>query len=40
MKYVKAEIVRRTVFAGLMSALSPVALLTVGEIMGESSHKH
>jgi hypothetical protein len=40
MKYVKAEIIRRTMFASLMSALSPVALLKIGEIMGKSSHEH
>ncbi|KAF5358195.1 hypothetical protein D9756_001400 [Leucocoprinus leucothites] len=33
MKYVKAEVIRRTVFAGLMSALSPVALLKIGELI-------
>jgi hypothetical protein len=35
MKYVKAEVIRRTVFAGLMSALSPIALLKIGELIGK-----
>jgi uncharacterized membrane protein YcjF (UPF0283 family) len=39
MKYVKAEIIRRTMFASLMSALSPMALVKVGEVMGKSSSK-
>lgn len=35
MKIFKAEVIRRTVFANLMSALSPVALLKIGELIGE-----
>lgn len=34
MKYAKAEILKRTVFAALWGALSPVALLGVGQIIG------
>jgi len=35
MKFIKAEVIRRTVFANLMSALSPVALLKIGELIGK-----
>ncbi|KAL0946644.1 hypothetical protein HGRIS_012838 [Hohenbuehelia grisea] len=33
MKYVQSEIIKRTVFATLMSSLSPLALLKVGQII-------
>jgi len=33
MKYVKAEIIRRTIFASLMAALSPLAWLKIGQII-------
>jgi hypothetical protein len=33
MKYVKAEIIKRTFLAGLMAALSPLAWLQVGKII-------
>ncbi|PPQ63049.1 hypothetical protein CVT24_005903 [Panaeolus cyanescens] len=33
MKYVKAEIIKRTVFAGLMNSLAPLALLKIGQII-------
>ncbi|KAF5373629.1 hypothetical protein D9758_000644 [Tetrapyrgos nigripes] len=33
MKYARAEIIRRTVFASLMFALAPIALLKIGEII-------
>ncbi|KAF9454668.1 DUF726-domain-containing protein [Macrolepiota fuliginosa MF-IS2] len=33
MKYAKVAIIRQTVFAGLMSAMSPVVLLKVGQII-------
>ncbi|KAF5389899.1 hypothetical protein D9757_003718 [Collybiopsis confluens] len=33
MKYVRAEIIRRTVFASVLAALGPMALLKVGEII-------
>lgn len=36
MKYIKAEVIRRTVFANLMSALSPIALLKIGGLIGEA----
>jgi hypothetical protein len=39
MKYVKAEVIKRTVFASLMSALSPVVLLKIGELIGTSQMK-
>jgi len=42
MKFIKAEVIRRTVFANLMSALSPIALLKIGELIGKiitSSHE-
>ena len=34
MNYVKAEVIRRTVFASLMSSLAPIAWLKVGRIIG------
>ncbi|KAF9052929.1 DUF726-domain-containing protein [Panaeolus papilionaceus] len=33
MKYVKAEIIKRTVLAGLMNSLAPLALLKIGQII-------
>ncbi|THU87250.1 DUF726-domain-containing protein [Dendrothele bispora CBS 962.96] len=33
MKYIRAEIIRRTVFASLMFALAPITLLKIGEII-------
>ncbi|CAA7271536.1 unnamed protein product [Cyclocybe aegerita] len=33
MKYVKGEIIRRTIFAGLMNSLAPLALLKIGQII-------
>ncbi|KIK57694.1 hypothetical protein GYMLUDRAFT_45861 [Collybiopsis luxurians FD-317 M1] len=33
MKYVRAEIIRHTVFASLLAALGPIALLKIGEII-------
>ncbi|KAK7467244.1 hypothetical protein VKT23_004301 [Stygiomarasmius scandens] len=33
MKYIRAEILRRTVFASLMFALAPISLLKIGEII-------
>lgn len=35
MKYVKGQIIKRTIFATLMSSLSPLALLNIGQIIGE-----
>lgn len=35
MQYLKAEIIRHTVFAALLSALSPVAWLKIGKIIGK-----
>ncbi len=35
MKFVKVEIIKRTVFASLMASLSPIALLKIGQIIGE-----
>jgi len=35
MKYVKGEILKRTILAGLMNSLAPLALLRVGQIIGE-----
>lgn len=37
-KYVKMEIIRRTAFASLMSAMSPIAMLKIGQIMGKEKH--
>ena len=37
MKYVKAEIIKRTFLAGLMAALSPLAWLQIGKIIGALS---
>lgn len=34
MKYVRAEIIRRTVFASLLASLAPIALLKIGQIIG------
>lgn len=34
MKYVKAEIIRRTVFASLMASLSPIVWLKIGKVIG------
>ena len=34
MQYVKAEIIKRTVLASLMSALSPIAWLKIGRVFG------
>lgn len=34
MKYVQAEIIRRTIFAALMTSLAPIAFLKVGKIIG------
>lgn len=36
MQYVKAEIIRRTVLASLMGALSPIAWLKIGRVFGQS----
>ncbi|KAJ3505360.1 hypothetical protein NLJ89_g7460 [Agrocybe chaxingu] len=33
MKYVKGQIIRRTIFAGLMNSLAPLALLKIGQII-------
>ncbi|TRM62624.1 DUF726-domain-containing protein [Schizophyllum amplum] len=33
LKYVKAEIIRRTIFANLMSSLAPIAWLKIGQII-------
>ena len=33
-KYVKGEIIKRTVLASLMAALSPTAWLSIGQIIG------
>ncbi|KAJ7581215.1 DUF726-domain-containing protein [Mycena floridula] len=33
MKYVKIEILKRTVFASLMAAMSPIALLKIGQVI-------
>jgi len=33
MKYVKSEVVKRTILAGLMSSLAPLALLKIGQII-------
>lgn len=35
MKYVKAEIIKRTFLAGLMASLAPLAYLQIGKIIGE-----
>ncbi len=35
MKYIKVEIVKRTVFASLMSSLAPIAWLKIGQIIGK-----
>lgn len=34
MKYVKAEIIKRTILATLMSSLAPIAWLKIGQIIG------
>lgn len=36
MSYVKGEIIKRSIFAGLMNSLAPVALLQIGQIIGAS----
>ena len=33
--YVKGEVIKRTIFAALMSSLAPLALLKIGRIVGE-----
>ncbi|KAJ6597014.1 DUF726-domain-containing protein [Mycena vulgaris] len=33
MRYIKMEVIRRTVFASLMSSLAPIALLNIGQII-------
>ncbi|KAF9075168.1 DUF726-domain-containing protein [Rhodocollybia butyracea] len=38
MKYVRVEIIRHTVFAALMASLAPIALLKIGEIIGNGLH--
>jgi hypothetical protein len=35
MEFLKSEILKHTVLAALMSALSPVALLQIGKIIGK-----
>lgn len=35
MKYVKAEIIKRTFLAGLMASLAPLAYLQIGKIIGK-----
>lgn len=35
MKYVKVQIIRRTIFASLMTSLAPIAWLKIGQIIGE-----
>lgn len=34
-KYVRVELIRRTALASLMSAMAPVAMLKIGQIMGK-----
>lgn len=34
MQYVKAQVIKRTVFAALFAALSPTAWLKIGQIIG------
>lgn len=36
LSYMRAEILARTVLSTVMSALTPIALLNVGQIIGES----
>ncbi|OCH95558.1 DUF726-domain-containing protein [Obba rivulosa] len=38
MKYVQAQIIKRTVLAGLMTALAPIAWLKIGQIIGNRTH--
>ena len=33
-QYIKAEIIKRTVFAALFAALSPAAWLKIGQVIG------
>lgn len=35
LKYVKGEVIKRTVLAGLMASLAPLGLLRIGQIMGK-----
>jgi len=35
MKYAKVQILRRTVLAGLVNSMAPLALLKIGQIVGE-----
>jgi hypothetical protein len=37
MQYVKFEILKRTFFSGLMTALTPLALMKIGKIIGAMS---
>lgn len=39
MQYVKAEVIKRTVFAALFAALSPSAWLKIGRIIGNVSDR-
>lgn len=34
MKYLKAQVIRRTILASLMTSLAPVAWLKIGQIIG------
>lgn len=34
-KYVRLELIKRTALASLMSAMAPVAMLKIGQIMGK-----
>jgi hypothetical protein len=35
LKYVKAEVIRRTVFSSLMTSLAPLAWTKIGQIIGK-----
>lgn len=35
MKYIRFEVIKHTAFSALMMSLAPVALLNVGQIIGE-----